>query len=426
MLDDDIANFIFLISMYAAVLIISMTLAVIYERRKKQKVQKAIREWATGKSTITPKEFFKIRNAKIRRSFISSGEEFMGVYVAANEDKGFCYVGQSQRVLQAVNSLFTGHGNMQVFTDYKKGDQFTIRTFAIENTRYDSLSQLKRAVMERSAKVYRLYNVGIPKSSGAATRKEGLGMSVTGRVNSLKQPYGGYLGPKTFDVTYLEGGGISELNPEENVHPILMGLAVDYLTRFMTGCPAEEAFEISFRGACILKKKELYYALLQKVIGLDDQSIVSAIRLSGFDVAFRAGKQGYRPVEDIYPDDATIANVRTMVERSLRFFEIYGPKVVDGLTFEGGYTKDIAVGDGDFLTTDTLWDFKVSKNKPTTKNTLQILVYWRMGLHSVHPEYKKVKYLGIYNPRMNVVYRHPVGTIPKATIKEVDREVIGY
>lgn len=426
MLDEDMVFFIFLISVYVAVLLVLVTLAVIFERRKKQKVQKAVREWATGKTTITPKEFFKIRKAKIRRSFISSGEEFMGVYVAVNEDKGFCYVGQSQRVLQAVSSLFTGHGNMQVFTDYKKGDQFTIRAFAIENTRYASLAQLKRAVMERSATAYKLYNVGVPKSGGAVTRKKGLGMSVTGRINSVKQPYGGYLGPKTFDVTYLEGGGISELNPEENVHPILMGLAVDYLTRYMTGSPAEEAFEISFRGACILKKRELYYSLLQKVIGLDDQSTVSAIRLSGFDVAFRAGKQGYRPVEDIYPDAATISNVRTMVERSLRFFELYGPKVVDGLTFEGGYTEDIVVGDGDFLTKDTLWDFKVSKNKPTTKNTMQILVYWRMGLHSVHSEYKKVKYLGIYNPRLNVVYRHPVGTIPKEVIREVDREVIGY
>ncbi len=425
-MDGDIAYFVFWIAVFLIVIIVLMIWAVIHDQRKKRKVQEAIQDLATGKTTITPKEFFKIRNARVSRALISSGEEFMGVYVAVNEDKGFCYVGQSQRVLQAVNSLFTGHGNMQVFTDYKKGDQFTIRTFAIENTRYDSLVQLKRAIMERSAKAYKLYNVGVPKSGGTVTRKNGLGMTVTGRVNSIKQPYGGYLGPKTFDVTYLEGGGISELNPEENVHPTLIGLAVDYLTRYMTGSPAEEAFEISFRGARILKETDLYYSLLQKVMGLDDMSIVSAIRLSGFDVAFRAGKQGYRPVEDIYPDKATIANVRTMVERSLRFFEIYGPKVVDGLTFAGGYTKDIVAGDGDFLTKDTLWDFKVSKNKPTTKNTLQILIYWRMGMHSVHPEYKKVKFLGIYNPRLNVVYRHPIGTIPKEIIREVDREVIGY
>lgn len=58
-----------------------------------------------------------------------------------------------------------------------------------------------------------------------------------------------------------------------------------------------------------------------------------------------------------------------MVKRSLIFLEIYGPKIKDGLTFEGGYTKVVSAGDCDFLTRDTLRDFKVSKNKKNL-NTL--------------------------------------------------------
>ncbi|KRK10190.1 hypothetical protein FD11_GL002144 [Ligilactobacillus pobuzihii E100301 = KCTC 13174] len=50
-----------------------------------------------------------------------------------------------------------------------------------------------------------------------------------------------------------------------------------------------------------------------------------------------------------------------MVQLSLNFFEQYGPKKVDGFTFEGGYTDLITSGDGDFITEDTLWDFKVSR-----------------------------------------------------------------
>lgn len=134
----------------------------------------------------------------------------------------------------------------------------------------------------------------------------------------------------------------------------------------------------------------------------------------------------YRPVEDIEPDGDTIENIRTMVERSLRFFNQYGPKVLDGLTFEGGYTGYVATGDGDFLTNDTLWDFKVSKQKLQNKYTLQLLMYWRMGLHSVHPEYKHVKYLGVYNPRMNTVYRLDVSKISADVISTVETEVIGY
>lgn len=134
----------------------------------------------------------------------------------------------------------------------------------------------------------------------------------------------------------------------------------------------------------------------------------------------------YRPVEDIEPDGDTIENIRIMVERSLRFFEQYGPKVLDGLTFEGGYTGYVATGDGDFLTNDTLWDFKVSKQKLQNKYTLQLLMYWRMGLHSIHSEYRNVKYLGVYNPRMNVVYRLDVSKISADVISTVETEVIGY
>ena len=150
------------------------------------------------------------------------------------------------------------------------------------------------------------------------------------------------------------------------------------------------------------------------------------MKLSGFDVCFRAGIRGYRSVDEINPDELTIQNVRTMVERSLHFLDVYGPKVLDGFTFEGGYTDIVNTGDGDFTTTDTLWDFKVSKMYVKKEHTLQLLMYWRMGLHSIHMEFQSIKYLGIYNPRMNEAYRIAVDDIPEDVIAEVEKEVIGY
>lgn len=54
------------------------------------------------------------------------------------------------------------------------------------------------------------------------------------------------------------GGGIDDLYPEENVSPGLVGLAVDYLTRFMSGTSAEEAFEISRMGAVNVQQLGLF------------------------------------------------------------------------------------------------------------------------------------------------------------------------
>ncbi len=250
--------------------------------------------------------------------------------------------------------------------------------------------------------------------------------SVTQRIGKIKQPRGGYIKPKEFEQTELTGGGIDDLYPEENVPPGLVGIAVDYLTRFMSGTSAEKAFTVSRTGAHKVQQRKLFEKLILNVRGLDNNSIDAAVKLSGFDSAYRAGVTTYRPVEDIAPDAPTIENIRVMVERSLRFLDQYGPKVLDGLTFEGGYTGYVATGDGDFLTNDTLWDFKVSKQKLQSKYTLQVLMYWRMGLHSIHPEYRNVKYLGIYNPRINKVYRLDVNNIPTDVISAVETEVIGY
>lgn len=266
--------------------------------------------------------------------------------------------------------------------------------------------------------------------SGELTLKDivtnGWMCSVTRRIDKIKQPRGGYIRPKEFETIVLDGGGIDDLNPVENVSPSLVGMAVDYLTRFMSGTSAIGAFKISEMGSRVVQRKELFDQLLSNVNGLDDDSISAAVKLSGFDSAYRAGVMAYRPVQNINPNSDTVENIRTMVERSLRFLDQYGPKVMDGLTFEGGYTGYVSSGDGDFLTEDTLWDFKVSKKKLQSKYTLQLLMYWRMGLHSIHPEYKNVKYLGVYNPRMNVVYRLDVSKIPEDVISTVETEVIGY
>lgn len=150
--------------------------------------------------------------------------------------------------------------------------------------------------------------------------------------------------------------------------------------------------------------------------------------------------------QETNPDKETIQNIQTLVNRSVAFFKEYGPITEDGFSFEpekenlaayekmicsrkgsyGGYTATVAAGDGDFLTADTLWDFKVSKSKPTNKHTLQLLMYWIMGQHSGQKIYKSITKLGIFNPRLNTVYLLDVNDIPVEVIKEVERDVICY
>lgn len=249
-------------------------------------------------------------------------------------------------------------------------------------------------------------------------------VSVTQRIKQVKQPRGGFLPSKMFLEEVLSDG--KELSTEENISAPLVGITVDYLTRFMDGTAIEKVFKISLIGASLIGKEKLAKEYLKQIKGLDDDSITVACRLAGFDVVYRAGMMGYRPVEEIEPDGKTCTNIRIMVERSLAFLATYGPVVKDGFTFEGGYTDLITTGDGDFLTEGTLWDFKVSKSKPTKDHTLQLFIYYLMGQRSIHPEFDTIEKLGIYNPRQNKIFRLDIVDIPEETLKTVSKDVIEY
>lgn len=245
----------------------------------------------------------------------------------------------------------------------------------------------------------------------------------------MKQPWGGYIRPKTaFHVQQFDDE--TALNDEENIHLILVGLLVDYLTRFMNGAPLEDAFKVSLQRAKNISEYELAKALLKHVTGLDDESIRCAHKLVEFDVYYRVQMSSfYRNMQKENSPvltDETIENVRTMVLRSLAFIENYGSVTRDGFTFEGAYTDVITIGDGDYLTADTLWDFKVSKKEPNKDQTLQILIYYIIGKHSNYLEFNNIQNLGIFNPRLNKAYSLSVSDISDEIITEVSEKVIGY
>lgn len=238
--------------------------------------------------------------------------------------------------------------------------------------------------------------------------------SVTQRIRAITQPRLGYLPVNKFSREPM--GDMRALNFRENVHPALIGLTVDYLSRLVMGENPREAFNISLMGARILGKE-----VHELPTDLSDESIKLAVRLSSFDVAVRASPSFYKETD--MPDKKTMENIRILTERVVSYFKD-DPIVWSGFTFEGGYTDTIVAGDGDWLTKDTLWDLKVLRNEPNPDHTLQLLIYWLMGLESEHPIYQDIKYLAIINPRSDAVHRLNVSDIDQDVIDTVNKKVI--
>lgn len=257
--------------------------------------------------------------------------------------------------------------------------------------------------------------------------------SVTARIKEIKQPYGGYLKPSSMDSKVMADDNI--LAELENVHSSIVGMTVDYLTRFMLGTSAENAFRISLMGATFADKLGYKNAIkestkyLNGIKGLDDKSIINACKLVTFDVWFRSITDAplAKTATDTNPDADTIRNIQIMVNRSLHFWSEYGPITKDGFTFApNGYSAVVTSGDGDYLTKDTLWDFKVSKSKPKASQTLQLLMYWIMGQHSGNSDFKNITKVGFFNPRLNIISTYEIKKIPKSVIEEIEQNIICY
>lgn len=258
-----------------------------------------------------------------------------------------------------------------------------------------------------------------------------LGLSVTQRIKTISQPKGGYVPCQLFNVqTYEDYYEIFDIRSDLSS---IQGLAVDYLTRYMMTKDKLTAFNIPIAGA---KKIDAAYEnnvetnkisdLLKQVNGLDDKSIVAVCKIVCYDSAFRKGIGAYKDFETVEFSDELFHNIPILVNRCISFFKSIGGTISTELTFEGGYTNMVSSGDGDYLSSDMIIDMKVSKNEISTKWSLQLLMYYLMGLHSVHDEYKQVRYLCIFNPIKNSSYICDVENISDESKYKVSHDVIGY
>ena len=119
------------------------------------------------------------------------------------------------------------------------------------------------------------------------------------------------------------------------------------------------------------------------------------IATDSFEDGERCPNVCVEPVEKINPNEVTIQNVRMMVERSFHF------------------VKDV-----EREASDSFWDIKTSEALPTKEDIRELLRRWCAQPCSVR---EQQRYLGIYNPRLNEVYRTRADAISDDVITEFEK-----
>lgn len=104
--------------------------------------------------SITVDTFFNIRKEQ--------QGDIVGVYVIHNKTKDIYYVGQAKKLFSRVNQHFTGHGNGDVYADYKYGDEFTVKIVRLSRSGYDDLDLLEKDLIKK----YNAYENGYNKTAG--------------------------------------------------------------------------------------------------------------------------------------------------------------------------------------------------------------------------------------------------------------------
>ena len=256
--------------------------------------------------------------------------------------------------------------------------------------------------------------------------------SVTQRVKHVGQPNNGYVPKSLFDITTYDDK--LDLYDIKSSLSSIQGLAVDYLLRFLCTHDKFKSFFSCICGAMHLDEVsgdtyEWDYVkdCLNNINGLDDESILNVCCIVRYDAIHRTSSTTFRPSHDVAFDVNLCKNIFVLVSRCLSFFNKNNLEIIEtGFTFEDGYTELVSSGDGDYLTQDMILDIKCSTKSFSTQWSLQLLMYYILGIHSVYSEFLSIKKLCIFNPCENVSYICVIENIPDSIKYNVSHSVLGY
>lgn len=144
---------IIIIGLCGAIFVIAVG---VHRLRKEKALSRAIYDLVGQTGGVTPQDFLGHKAA-----FLKDGD-FTGVYVVHNVTKDLYYVGQSLRVVSRLSQHFSGHGNGDVYADFKYGDAFLINVIPLSGSGYNSLDALERDAIA----AYHAFDCGYNRTRG--------------------------------------------------------------------------------------------------------------------------------------------------------------------------------------------------------------------------------------------------------------------
>ena len=302
--------------------------------------------------------------------------------------------------------------------------------------------------------------------------------SISSRAKHFQQPQGGFLGIVSFEQ--YDGIGGLRISNEKDVYNIDFD---NFLQKYLRKNPFPEPYNTYEKSLKLIKRAlltlvfleneiepaELFGEALKGAANIGDSSNAERLfqRVNNSDKNFRGFVDNtYKPENDIFDDrmmetvcdllsyeyyangrysgvhitltlSDELANYLFEMAHSIINSCIYYP--TNNYPFRGGfptypapelaYTRAVNSGDIDLVTKKAVWKIFISgdkKPKPSTPETLEVLMQYIMAVNA-DPDLKdKLQYIGIYDPNRNLIYVMKTSDIPQEVIDTVSADVIGY
>lgn len=278
--------------------------------------------------------------------------------------------------------------------------------------------------------------------------------SVSELVEKIEQPAFGILPVSKFERTELKQDSyvVAKKNSIPAVH---LGLIVDYCVKYILGVKLSDILHVEYAGYAehirvsavkyfnSLSEQSLTQIYIEderKKICLSDfvsqvenaetfeDFVTNMLYVVQYGDFIRNIRYAYNRIGEVFTTKISESDLRDIL---IFFMRTKGwistfDKAIPMYKFKPyGYNNTVTSGEGDFCTKHTLWDLKVSNGEPTSKDTLQLLIYYIMAKRSGNRMYKDVNSIGVYNPKLDTTWLCKIDDIDKSIIKHVSN-IIGF
>lgn len=278
--------------------------------------------------------------------------------------------------------------------------------------------------------------------------------SVSELVETIEQPAFGILPVRLFEKKELKQDSYVVSN-NSSIPAVHLGLIVDYCIKYILGVKLSDILHVEYAGyaehirVSAIKffdsvseqsLTQIYIEDERKRICLSDfisrvenaetfdEFVTNMLYVIQYGDFIRNIGYAYNRVGEVFDTKLSKDELRDILiffMRTRGWIDTF-EKATPMYKFKPfGYNNTVTSGEGDFCTKNTLWDLKVSNGEPTTKDTLQLLIYYIMAKHSGNRLYKYVDSVGVYNPKLDATWICNMEEVDSSIIRNV-QDMLGF